>query len=337
MTTGRYLSEYINRYLDIELRTSQNLAQESQNSYGDALVMFLAFLSARLGCDACEIKTKSVDYRSCYDFMVETSKGNLWGPSTWNNRLAGLRSFFRFLSSEDLRFLEVYRKLKLIKNQRLKRRDRFFLNQAQLEEIFANSTRRSWVEYRDYTMVQFMIKTGLRAMEVRNLKHEDILYLSSHTIHVRIDGKGRKERVIPIVDPQFIKTLKSFFGDQEVNSEFCFSSRSGCRMSMSNLSDRVIRFCSHTKLKKQVTPHVLRHSAAMNWLRQGVDVFTISALLGHEDLKTTQIYVKSTLEDRERKLRGVAFDDNSYGRPKLGQKDQNFIDSLRRKLRKNRR
>ena len=121
---------------------------------------------------------------------------------------------------------------------------------------------------------------------------------------------------------------------RDVNSKYVFPSRSGSKMSTLNMADRVTRFFSPHGLDKKVTPHVLRRSAAMNWLVKGVDIFHVSAMLGHEHITTTELYVRSNLEDREAELKRVGMDKGDFEPFKPNKAEDAFIEALMAKTRK---
>jgi len=311
------------------------LTKDGYKSYATSLWMLLEYASHKLGCPTYKIKTKSLDYDLLYSFMIEKSEEKSWKPATWNARLSGLKAFVGFLSMEDPWFLHVYNRFRKIKCQRRNRTDPFYLTKEQLDTAIERQVPRNWVEYRDHTIIKFMIKTGLRAHEVRNLKHDDILYISSYQVHVRFKGKGRKNRVVPIMDTHFIRNLRDFFNLSDVNTKFCFPSKSGSKMSESNLSNRVTRFFGKSDLSKNVTPHDLRRTAAMLWQSNGLDNKTISGLLGHEDVSTTEDYLKFILADREAELARIALDSEEFHAPKFRKEDDELLESIKMKVRKN--
>lgn len=183
-------------------------------------------------------------------------------------------------------------------------------------------------------MVQFMLATGLRVAEVCNLKKKQILWISFNTIHIRFKAKGRKNRVVPVIDTGLISNLKHFLSFSDVKSKYVFPSANGNRMSESNLGDRVNRFFKPYKFKQKVTPHVLRRSAAMKWLRDGSDIFHVSAMLGHEHISTTQKYVRSNLEDRMEEMRRHAKGNKNSEPFKLGNDHDEFLESLMKRKRR---
>ena len=336
MTSKTYICEYLPRYLDKYLPISMNLTDAGYKSYVTSLWMLLEHASKTLNCPSHKIKARALDYKLLYDFMIEKSEKKSWKQATWNARLSGLKAFLGFLSMEDPWFLEVYNRFQKIKCQRRDRSDPFYLTKEQVEKALDSFTPRSWIQYRDYTMIKFMIKTGLRAFEVRKLTHDDIVFFSSHSAQVNFKGKGRKNRGVPIRDHNMIKNLSHFLSLNDVKTKFCFPSRSGTKMSESNLANRVTHFFQPYDVSKKVTPHDLRRSAAMLWLRKGADIETISALLGHEDISTTERYVRFILADLEAELERIALDAKDFQAPKLLKKDSELLESIKERVRKNR-
>jgi len=312
MPDKKFLCEYTNRYLDKELEISMNMTKSGYKSYVLTLTMFLGYASEKLRCTSDQIKASDFNYKIVYDFMTDSYEKRSWSPATWNARLAGIKSFIRFLSMEDPWYLESYNRVKLISGRRLPRRDPFYINNAKLVSIVESFRSNSWSQFRDCAMVQFMVATGLRASEVCNLKVKDILWLSSSKVHVRFIGKGRKKRILPLVDSSVIQCLCDLLAKSDVNSEFVFPGKTGTRMSTSNLRDRINRFFCPHGLKHKVTLHTLRRSAAMNWLTIGMDIYHVSAMLGHEHISTTEQYLRSNLEDRESELKRIGIDDTEF-------------------------
>ncbi len=334
MPDKKFITQYIHDYLDKELCVTLNMTKSGYKSYKTALTLFLDFASKKLRKKSVKILTSEIKYKLVYKFMVETAEERNWSSATWNARLAGVKAFFKFLSLTDPWFMNTYRRIRLISNRRLSRSDPFYLSEDNFLPIFDNFQPNSWIAHRDYTMIQFMLATGLRAAEVCSLKAKQILWVSSHTIHIRFKGKGRKNRVVPVIDNGVITNLKRLLSFSDVQSKYVFPSDTGHRMSESNLGNRVTRFFKPYKYKKKVTPHVLRRSAAMKWLRDGSDIFHVSAMLGHEHISTTQKYVRSNLEDRVEEMRRNAKGNKNFEPFKPREDHDEFLEGLMKKKRR---
>ena len=117
--------------------------------------------------------------------------------------------------------------------------------------------------------------------------------------HQFLFGKNRKERNVPILEKSTIKNLKRYIDISKQNgiaSEYLFVGRDGKRMTEENIRRIVKKHFGGVFENKNITPHSFRHSAAMNWLEKGMGIFKVSLLLGHEDIKTTTKYLRSTFK-----------------------------------------
>jgi integrase/recombinase XerD len=140
--------------------------------------------------------------------------------------------------------------------------------------------------------------TGLRLGEAIGLKTEDVNFEHEY-VHVK-EGKGKKERMVPMND-KLKKILTDYLSDERVDAatDNFFSCRTG-KIS-STYTEEALRETLHEMgIEKQITPHVLRHSFASNLIERGVDLFRVQKLLGHENIKATNIYLHTNMEELER-------------------------------------
>ena len=147
-------------------------------------------------------------------------------------------------------------------------------------------------DYRNKAMLELLYATGLRISELVNLKITDI---DLHNCFVRVFGKGKKERIVPIGDVA-IKYLNIYIGSyrdkilKDKISDYLFISNSLKNISRQGFFKILKNECKRCGIDKNVSPHVLRHSFATHMLSHGADLRVIQELLGHEDISTTQIY-----------------------------------------------
>jgi len=334
MPSKIYLCEYIDRYIDKELEVVLEMTPDGMRSYLTSLNLLLRYATNTLGKPSFQIKATELNFELVYDFMTETSALKNWKPRTWNVRLAGIKAFFKFLAIEDLWFLEEYKRIREIHTKRIVRGDAFYLTEEEIHQALSQIRPNSWMRLRDITLVQFMFATGLRAAEVCNLKTDDILWVNSKTAHVRFIGKGRKDRVLPVVEHSVYNNLKKFISHSDVNSDYVFPSSSGTRMSRSNLRDRIKRIFSTLDLEDRVTPHTMRRSAAMNWLLRGMSIEDIAANLGHEDIITTQRYLGKNLELRKIELKKIALTSKGFEQFKFERNPDEFLDRLAKRTKR---
>jgi len=141
-----------------------------------------------------------------------------------------------------------------------------------------------------------------------NLRFQDVIQTNSKAITLFLYGKGRN---VPLLEKATVKNLKRYMDisiQSGLSSEYLFVGRDGKRMTEENVR-RIVRKHFHNAFEnKHVTPHTFRHSAAMNWLENGMGIFKVSILLGHEDIKTTTKYLQSTFKIKSDALMAVGQD-----------------------------
>lgn len=180
-----------------------------------------------------------------------------------------------------------------------------YLNRAEMAALVAAPDSNTWFGRRDKTLLVVALQTGLRVSELINLSRGDIVLGTG--AHVRCMGKGRKERATPLRKDS-VDALRSWLTERPGNDgDPLFTSIRGGRLSRDAVERIVQKYttlatevCPSLK-DKRVTPHVLRHAAAMTLLQSGVDCAVIALWLGHESLETTQIYLHADLQLKKEK------------------------------------
>jgi site-specific recombinase XerD len=208
-----------------------------------------------------------------------------------------------------------------------------FLARGEIEAILAAPDRGTWIGRRDHMLLLLAAQTGLRLSEITQLECAAVVLGAG--AHVRCLGKGRKERCTPLTR-QVRTTLQAWLKESGLRgSSKLFPNIHGGSLS----ADAVQRLlaghvataaqqCPSLR-RKRVTPHVLRHTAAMELLQAGVDCSVIALWLGHESIKTTQVYLHAHLALKEAALAKVKpFDGKSSGRYKPADRLLAFLDAL---------
>lgn len=271
------------------LETERNLSPETLRAYRRDLSFFLEFCE-RAGVD----KPEAVGHRLVRRYMANLqSRG--YARSTVARRAAAVRGLFRYLVRTGR--LDVDPTLALS----LPRRERRLPRVLSLREVESAAARHSLHVYRtslrDMALVELLYATGMRVGELAALNVRDIDLKRGE---VRVLGKGRKERVIPLhrvavemIDAYLTKErprLAANTGMEACKVEPLFLSVRGGRLSDRGVRRVVERFFRGLEGGKRVSPHTLRHTFATHLLQGGADLRTVQELLGHVDLSTTQIY-----------------------------------------------
>ena len=207
---------------------------------------------------------------------------------TISRHLSSLRSFYNYLVDIKLISSNVFKRAR---NPKVERKLPNYLNIVELEEILDSVKEDSPKNIRDKCIFELLYATGMRVSEATNIKSNNI-DMSSNSI--RIIGKGNKERIVYFGSIakdllfKYINVRKHF----EINgkNDYLFLNSDGGRLSREGISRIINDIISHSSIKHKISPHVLRHTFATHLLDNGADLKSVQELLGHENLKTTEIY-----------------------------------------------
>jgi site-specific recombinase XerD len=223
-----------------------------------------------------------------------------------NLRQSAIRSFFQYAAFESPGHASLIQRVLAIPSKRCTRKQVCHLKREEVEALLAAPDRATWSGRRDHALLLLAVQTGLRLSEMTGLRTTDVRLGSG--AHVHVLGKGRKERCTPLAK-QTQAALRSWMGsDLGPEPAALFPSARGGRLSADGVQYLVAKHvATATKVcpslaRKRVTPHVLRHTTAMDLLQAGVDRSVIAMWLGHESLETTQIYLDADLTFKERVL-----------------------------------
>jgi integrase/recombinase XerD len=275
------------------LRVERGLAANTLAAYERDLRALLAFAEGR-GASLLELGQSDLA-----EFVGALRERGL-GPRSQARHLFSARGFYRFALREGLGARDPTENLRPPKAfQALPR----CLTPAQVEALLAAPDVTGPVGLRDRAILEVMYATGLRASELTGLT---VAGVDMELGVVRVLGKGRKERLVPLgrearrwVRRYASEAREAFAGGRE--SPLLFLSRRGGRLSPMGLWGLVRRHAVTARVEGVLTPHVLRHSFASHLLEHGADLRALQAMLGHADISTTQIYTHVTRE-RLRKL-----------------------------------
>ena len=276
-------------------------------SYRDTFRLLLAFVHARRGTPPSRLTLADLDAPLIGAFLeyLETTRGN--GSRSRNLRLAALRTFFRYAAYQQPAHAALIQRVLAIPSRRPARPLVGFLTRPEIAALLAAPDQRTWGGRRDYALLLVALQTGLRLSELTGLRRPDLAL--GPGAHVRCQGKGRKERCTPLTK-QAVQALKAWLRDPGPASvEFLFPNARGARLSADGVQYLVAKHVRAARVQcpslcaKRVSPHVLRHTAAMELLQAGVDCAVIALWLGHESVDTTQIYLEATLAMKEAALR----------------------------------
>ncbi len=300
------LQSLIQLFFTDRLLKQMGVSPHTVAAYRDAFRLLLQFASERLSRAPSMLRIEDLDASFLGRFLdhLEEIRGNC--TRTRNNRLAAIHAFFQYVSiSEPALALHCQRVL-AIPSKRHERGPVAFLTEEESAALVAAPNLDTWIGRRDRALLLLAVQTGLRNSELTSLRRQDVEF--GVGAHVRCFGKGRKMRCTPL-RPDVAAVLKEWLSRQEGKpGDPVFPSSNGGRMSADALQRLVARHVAAARqtcpslIPKTVTPHTLRHGAAMALLRRGVDLSVIALWLGHESTETTQIYLHADMQLKEKAL-----------------------------------
>lgn len=295
---GYYRKDFIN-YLAVE----RNLATRTLREYGDDLTRFFEYFGPHLDAD---LTLQAIDERSIRDFLTWLKVDRKFTARAINRKIASLKNYFKYLVREgvvsrspvaDLKSLKLPKHLPKVLSQdevvrMLERRPTIDVDTEKRRGRPLSKEARSFAATRDNAILELFYATGMRISELVGLDLTDF-DLDERTI--RVTGKGDKQRLV-LMNETAAQALRSYLVCRPVAStRAVFLNQRGGR-----LSARAIEYMFADRLKaagirREASPHTLRHSFATHMLEGGSDLMTIKELLGHENLSTTQIYTNISL------------------------------------------
>lgn len=302
------------------------------SSYRDTFRLLLGFASRRAGRAPSDLDFADLDAEVIGAFLEHLERDRANCVRTRNARLAAVRSFFRFAAFAEPAHAELIARVLAIPEKRTTRTVVTFLDQTEIAALVAAPDRSTWHGRRDHALLVLACQSGLRVAELRSLRVGDVELGSG--AHVRVHGKGRKERCTPLTR-HTMAVLRVWLQERHGEpADPLFPTVRGGRLSHDAVSDLVTKHSARaaascpTLSSKHVTPHTLRHSSAMALLAAGVDTSVIALWLGHEHVQTTQIYLHGDLSIKERALARTASPGTAPGRYRPSDALLAFLESL---------
>jgi len=287
-------------------------------SYRDTFRLLLHFAQARLGKPPTQLAFEQIDAPLIAAFLDELENGRGIAARSRNLRLTAIRSFFRYAAFEAPAHSEQIQRVLAIPSQRFTRAQVGFLTRPEAEALFAAPDQHTWSGRRDHVILLVAIQSGLRLSELTGVRRDAVTL--GMGAHIRVLGKGRKERATPLTK-QTAAILKAWLREIPDRADATvFPSARGTRLSADGvqylLAKHVVtaaKTCPSLQ-QRRITPHMLRHTTAMELLQAGMDRAVIALWLGHESVETTQIYLDANLAMKEQALLKMAPPEGKPGR-----------------------
>jgi site-specific recombinase XerD len=284
----------------------RNASSHTIASYRDTFRLLLEFAQHHLRQSPSTLAIENLDAPFIGRFLnhLEKDRGNT--PRSRNIRLAAIHSFFKYVALEEPSLSALAQRVLAIPCKRHKTRPIDFLTRPEIDALLAAPDQGTYLGRRDRTLLLVATQTGLRASELIGLRCQDVSL--GNGAHVRCVGKGRRARCTPL-RKEAVSALRAWMRERNGQpAEVLFPNARGLPLSHDGLDYLLSKHVAIARsqcaslVKKRVTPHVLRHSLAMDLLQHGVDRSVIALWLGHESMETTQVYLHANLELKEQAL-----------------------------------
>jgi site-specific recombinase XerD len=300
------LAPVLQAFFTERLIAQRQVSGHTVTAYRDTFRLLLAFAQERTGTAPCDLRLDDLDAALIGAFLehLRHDRGN--GARTRNARLSAIHSLFGYAALRHPENAALIQRVLAIPPARFDKTPVAYLTHQEAEALLAAPDRTRWTGRRDHALLALALQTGLRVSELTTLTRAD-LHLGPGP-HVRCTGKGRKERFTPLT-VQVTRLLRPWLHERGGGpADPLFPTSRGQPLSRDAVELLVTRHARTAQAScpalrsKTVTPHVLRHSAAMALLHAGTDITVIALWLGHERAETAQIYIHADQTIKQRAL-----------------------------------
>jgi integrase/recombinase XerD len=297
------ISPLLQSFFTIRLSQEKAVSYHTLRSYSTTFELLLRYAKNQLKKGPEKITLEDISAQFVSKFLNHLEEERNISPRTRNCRLAAIRSFFQYLSPKLPELSGHIAEVLSIPNKRTHQKPIDFLNEEEVNALLNAPDQKTWIGRRDRTILLMAIETGFRLSELIQLKWENVHFEKTTTVECL--GKGRKYRSTPITN-QLKNCLKEWAKENRgLSSNDVFPTIHGNQIGPDCVECLVKKYakiveqrCPSLK-RKRVSPHVLRHTAAMRLLATGADPAAIALWLGHETIKTTYMYLSADMPMKE--------------------------------------
>ena len=270
--------ELVRDYLTRYLPRVRKLSPHTVRSYKTAIKLLINFFEKKKAVSLKEMSVGLINPDSLNEFIIWLREMDI-KASTINLRIAAVRAFFNFVCMKEPLYVGLSERIKTIKKLKVGEKPITYLSTGE---------------------------TACREAEIAAIKYEDF-FIRDNKIALLVNGKGGKQRFIPVPDNVYEKVMK-FRARQQRTTRYVFSSPSRvheAHITTSSVYKIVAKYGQKINLPYDLHPHTLRHTRAMHWYQGGVSLEIISLLLGHSQLETTRIYARADIEMKRKALEKI--------------------------------
>ena len=325
----------LQNYFLKRLMQQRNVSQNTVSSYRDTFRLFFEFIRSRHQISPSNISIEHMRLEYIEEFCNYLAEERMCSPSTVNNRLSAIKSFLKYVIEQQPEFSNIVKGTLSLPFRKQEKKVMCFITRAEFDVYLSLCDTTTRIGARDKLMFLLLYNTGVRVSELLAIKYSDVRDLSTpRNSSVKIYGKGRKERVVPIWKST-AKYIRKYAETYNVSDEDrLFINKNGAPLTRSGVYGRIEKLTKLSAVvapslkQKTITPHSFRHSVAMNLLEVGVDLSTIAIWLGHSSIETTHKYMVADLELKRKAMEKAKDSGNASYKYKPSKDILEFLESL---------
>jgi len=331
---AKYLSAFLTKYLAGERNASPNTIL----AYKDTFVQFIIFMKEQKGIDAQRLTLDKISKERVIEFLDWIQQNRQCSIATRNYRLAALRSFFNYLQYENPERLYEWQKILSLKVKKQAKKHINYLTIDGIKLLLEQPDLSTLNGRRNLALLALMYDSGARVQEIIDLTPSSIR-LDRPSV-VKIIGKGRKARIVPLLEEQTIfleeYMQKNHLLEPYANKYPLFSNSRNEKLTRAGVTYILLKYATMARMVKpelipeKISPHVLRHSKAMHLLQAGVNLVYIRDFLGHVSIKSTDVYARAdSKQKREAFEKAYTEMKPESSKNKYWEKDNNILEWLK--------
>lgn len=299
---ARLMNDYFVKYLTGQKGSGSNTLK----TYRDTFVQLLEFMDEKKHIRADRLEVDSFGYDVINEFLEYLEKEKGVSVSTRNNRLAAIKSFFKYTGYHEPKYLNISSSIREISKKKTENRQMNYLTINAMEHFLNSFNRADHKELRCFCIVLLLYESGARVTELCNVRRYDVHLEKPFTMILH--GKGNKIRSVPL-DGLVADVINNYIQKYGVgDNDFLFFNARRERLTREGVNYIVRKYFERARMEKAsiypaaISAHCLRHTKAMHLLENGVNLVYIRDLLGHASVTTTEIYSKANPEVKRKHI-----------------------------------
>jgi integrase/recombinase XerD len=300
------LAPILESFFTDRLMTQRGASPHTIASYRDTFKLLFGYVQEQTGKLPSQLDLTDLDAATIGGFLTYVEQIRHNSAATRNNRLAAIHSLFRYAALQAPQHLHLISRVLAIQAKRTTTTVVSYLTSTELDAVLSAPDRSTWHGRRDHALLVLAAQTGLRVSELTQLTLDDV-HLGVGA-HIACHGKGRKDRCTPLTSHTAAVLAEWLAQRRGPGTDPLFCTHTGTPMSRDAVNHLTRKYTSIAAAKypslaaKKVTPHTLRHTAAMTLLRAGVDITVIALWLGHESPTSTRVYLHADMALKEQAI-----------------------------------